>query len=129
MEYIKLDNMRIYLLILVFPFSTLAENNTKSHVQNTLRSVFNNCRQHVNPGMAVSVVQDGQVVFSEAFGVKDLETKEPVTTDTLFGIGSLTKVFANLLIQKYFGKDSRFVHDPPCFVKSSKRKRIAYHYL
>ena len=43
------------------------------------------------PGMAVAVVQDGEIVYAEGFGVRELGKDDPVTPDTLFGIGSMTK--------------------------------------
>lgn len=46
--------------------------------------------QNVN-GMAVAIVHHGQVVFEQGFGVRDRETNAPVTTQTLFRIGSTTK--------------------------------------
>lgn len=46
------------------------------------------------PGIAVAVVQDGRVVYAKAFGVADVETRAPLTTDHLFRIGSTTKMIA-----------------------------------
>jgi CubicO group peptidase (beta-lactamase class C family) len=43
------------------------------------------------PGMAVAVVEDGQVILSKGYGYRDLENKQPVTSKTLFAIGSVTK--------------------------------------
>jgi len=43
------------------------------------------------PGLAVSVVKDGEVVFSEGFGVRKLGEPSQVTSSTLFAIGSTTK--------------------------------------
>jgi len=43
------------------------------------------------PGLAVAVVKDGGVVFSEGFGYRNLEKKLPATSDTLFAIGSCSK--------------------------------------
>lgn len=43
------------------------------------------------PGLAVAVAMDGKIVWSEAFGYADLETKKPVTTTTRFRIGSVSK--------------------------------------
>ncbi len=40
------------------------------------------------PGVAAVVVKDGQVVWAEGVGVASLETKTPVTPETLFRIGS-----------------------------------------
>ncbi|MBT9156479.1 MAG: D-alanyl-D-alanine carboxypeptidase [Firmicutes bacterium] len=45
------------------------------------------------PGAAVGVVQDGEVVFAEGFGVTDCNTGQAVTADTQFSIGSSTKSF------------------------------------
>jgi CubicO group peptidase (beta-lactamase class C family) len=45
------------------------------------------------PGCAVAAVQDGQVVLAAGWGQRDLDTKLPVTADTLFAIGSTTKAF------------------------------------
>lgn len=50
------------------------------------------------PGMAIAIVQNGQVIFSKGFGVRDLDQKQPVTPDTLFAIGSTTKAFTALLL-------------------------------
>src|SRR5215470_10525271 len=48
------------------------------------------------PGVAVAVVQDGKVVYAKGYGYRDLEQKLPVTTGTLFPIGSITKSFTAL---------------------------------
>jgi CubicO group peptidase (beta-lactamase class C family) len=45
------------------------------------------------PGLAVAVVQDGQVLFTEGFGQRHVARGLPVTPDTLFAIGSCTKAF------------------------------------
>lgn len=45
------------------------------------------------PGCAVAAVQDGRVVLAAGWGQRDLDTKHPVTSDTLFAIGSTTKAF------------------------------------
>ncbi|MCM8557333.1 serine hydrolase domain-containing protein [Sphingomicrobium sediminis] len=50
------------------------------------------------PGAAVAVIEDGVVKYQAGLGVKDLETGEPVDTDTLFMVGSNTKGMTTLLI-------------------------------
>ena len=54
-------------------------------------------KEHI-PGMALVVVKDDKVVLAKGFGLKDIEAKEPVTTKTLFAIGSTTKAFTATLI-------------------------------
>ena len=48
------------------------------------------------PGVALAVVQDGKVIYAKGYGYRDLENKLPVTTATLFPIGSITKSFTAL---------------------------------
>jgi CubicO group peptidase (beta-lactamase class C family) len=49
------------------------------------------------PGAAVAVVQDGEVVYAQGFGVKALGHPEPVTPDTLMLVGSTQKSMTSLL--------------------------------
>lgn len=43
------------------------------------------------PGAAVAIVEDGEIVYTGAFGVKTLGSDDPITTETQFLIGSTTK--------------------------------------
>lgn len=52
------------------------------------------------PGVAVALSQNGKVIYEHGFGVKDLETKAPITPETIFGIASISKSFTALAIMK-----------------------------
>jgi CubicO group peptidase (beta-lactamase class C family) len=45
----------------------------------------------LTPGMAIAVVRGGDVVFARGLGVLDVETRRPVTADSIFYIASTTK--------------------------------------
>lgn len=45
------------------------------------------------PGGAVLLVKNGKIIYTGAFGIADTKTKEPITTATLFNIGSISKTF------------------------------------
>ena|GEM_PF-39472 len=45
------------------------------------------------PGLAVSVVKDGKVIYAEGFGLRDVKQGLKVTPHTLFPIGSSSKAF------------------------------------
>jgi len=49
------------------------------------------------PGASVAVVQDGKIIYAKGFGYRDVEKKLPVTPDTLFAIGSISKSFTSLI--------------------------------
>jgi CubicO group peptidase (beta-lactamase class C family) len=55
------------------------------------------------PGIAVLVARRGRTVFAAGYGLADLQTREPITTRTLFNLGSLSKTFvasAILILQE-----------------------------
>jgi len=43
------------------------------------------------PGVSVAVIKDYKVEWAKGYGVKDSDTSEPVTTETLFQAGSISK--------------------------------------
>lgn len=43
------------------------------------------------PGLAVAVVYDAELVYSEGFGVRSVESEEPVDTDSVFQLASMSK--------------------------------------
>lgn len=49
--------------------------------------------QATNPGFSVLVVQDGQIVYERQSGLANLRQGRPITPDTRFNIGSVTKQF------------------------------------
>ena len=52
------------------------------------------------PGLVYGIVASGRLVHLRTLGVQDLETRRPVTSDTLFRIASMTKAFTALSILK-----------------------------
>ena len=48
------------------------------------------------PGLAIAIIKDGEVVFLEGFGYRDVEQKLEVTEQTMFAIGSSSKAFTTL---------------------------------
>lgn len=49
-------------------------------------------------GFAVAVIEKNKIIYSKGFGYRDVEKKLPVTPNTLFAIGSVTKSFTSSLI-------------------------------
>jgi CubicO group peptidase (beta-lactamase class C family) len=50
------------------------------------------------PGAAVAIVHGKSVVYMHGFGVRDIRAGQPVTSDTLFDIGSCTKAFTSAAV-------------------------------
>lgn len=45
------------------------------------------------PGLSVAVVVDGELAFVRGYGVREVRSTRPVTENTIFGIGSISKSF------------------------------------
>jgi beta-lactamase class C len=74
-------------------------------------------RQHVQPmliaagGMAVAVHMDGRTLFFN-YGMADVARKEPITSDSLFNLASVTKVFLATLLAQAVKQGEVALEDP-----------------
>ena len=62
----------------------------------TFISAVMSCRRI--PGMNLAVVNKDHVLMTEGFGFSNLDSHEPVTSNTLFPIASTTKAFTVTLL-------------------------------
>jgi CubicO group peptidase (beta-lactamase class C family) len=72
------------------------------------------------PGLALAVVRGDELLHARGYGVRSLETREPVTTGTLFGLLSPTKTFTAaalgmLVDEGRLSWDDRVVDHVPSF--------------
>ena len=91
---LSLISLCFVLLSLVLPSGFPAFAKQKGLISpNWKKSCSKNSERTNTPGAAIAVVSGDRQVFSKGFGVADIETGAPVTPDTLFRIGSVTKMF------------------------------------
>lgn len=64
------------------------------------------------PGVAVLVGRDGQVVYQGGFGFADIQHKTPITPETKFRIGSVTKQFTAAAVMKLSEQGKLAITDP-----------------
>src|SRR5699024_4219049 len=57
------------------------------------------------PGMAVSVIKDGEIVSEKTYGIRSIETEKPVDKNTLFGVASNTKAFTTAALAQLIDED------------------------
>ena len=48
------------------------------------------------PGVALAIIKNGKVIFSEGFGYRDIKNKKKVTAQTIFAIASCSKAFTTM---------------------------------
>lgn len=90
--------MRSLTLVLTLFFATsstaaLQAQDKPDRYREQLQPVIERALREMEvPGLAIAVVEDQKIAYSAAFGVKSLARKDdPVTTETLFHMASITK--------------------------------------
>ena len=90
---------KIILVTLVFFHSVSWSNEIKikSEVDQIVTSFMN---EHDAPGFAVAILNKDEVIYKNAYGIQNIHTNEPVTTQTMFHMASVTKtIVATALMQ------------------------------
>lgn len=88
--------MKIYaislLALLILSCSTTTKSPEEKQVA-SLDSLFSAQVQAEGPGVAVLISMNDTIMFSKSYGYADLNTKEKITSKTLFNLGSISKTF------------------------------------
>lgn len=64
------------------------------------------------PGFSLGVTDNGVPAYEKGFGFRDREKERPLSPDTVFGIGSITKSFTAMAIMQLQEKGKLSVNDP-----------------
>src|SRR5207248_3630472 len=66
-------------------------------LQNKLDKIFSAFRAD-QPGLAVLVKKNGRAIYQRGFGVRDLESRAPISPQTDFRLASCTKQFTAMAV-------------------------------
>src|SRR5512134_3076061 len=80
-------------LVLLAVVSCSPKNTENQILATELDTFFSEAFNPHEPGGAVLVMINDSIVFSKGYGLADLETREPITSKTLFNLGSISKTF------------------------------------
>ena len=78
----------IALFISLNVFSQLSDAKQKE-----IDSYFESWNAVNHPGGVLGILKDGELLYTKAYGMSDLNTKQPNTVDTYFNIASISKQF------------------------------------
>lgn len=62
------------------------------------RMVLEELKSSQTPGAAFAIVQGDRVIYAKGYGIANIETGVPMTPDTIFRIGSITKMHTNAVL-------------------------------
>jgi len=109
----KSNNMRTAIILLFsLLMASCATKQPGNEMFTGLDSLINEEFGAGEPGGAILVMKGDSTVFLKCFGLADMETREEITPNTLFNLGSISKTFVanGILILQEEGKLS--VADP-----------------
>ena len=64
------------------------------------------------PGLSLAIVQDGTIVHRLRLGFADLESKRPITDESIFWLASVTKSFSAVMMMQYQQEGRISLDDP-----------------
>jgi CubicO group peptidase (beta-lactamase class C family) len=113
----RLDGSRalVSLLAFIFLYNQLPVHAkgegaqiTPEEVNRAVREIQKLCENEIAqgavPGLAIAVVFQDQVVYAAGFGVRNVNTQEPVNADTVFQLASLSKPIGSTLVAELVGE-------------------------
>jgi CubicO group peptidase (beta-lactamase class C family) len=100
-------NIRLlFLYLCLVTFSARGQGEAKEPLSDALRYIDAWLEAQVAydrlPGMSVAIVRDQEVVWSKGYGVSDLKKKTPATSETVYSICSITKLFTSVAIMQLY---------------------------
>jgi CubicO group peptidase (beta-lactamase class C family) len=94
---------------LVSPESVGFSHDGLKALQQTMRGLVDEGKL---AGVTTLVARHGNVVYLDAYGVQDLETKKPVASDTIFRIASMTKPIVGVAMMMLWEQGKWTLDDP-----------------
>jgi len=83
--------MKFTMLLLALFAGIGCRNDTAVHDE--LDALFTPYFKNNEPGGAVLIAKKDSIIYQKGFGLADINTKEPISTKTLFNTGSVSKTF------------------------------------
>lgn len=74
-------------------FLSVSVNAQNTLLSNSLDSLFKKTFNSSEPGGAILIAKEGKIIYARGFGVENIKTKKPISTKTLFNVGSISKTF------------------------------------
>jgi CubicO group peptidase (beta-lactamase class C family) len=103
----------LFLLLLTFRISPAQIADAKK-VEEKADEYMKAAVKHEYFSGAVLIAKNGIPIFSEGYGIANHEHQVPITVNTVFLIGSLTKQFTSLAIMQLVEQGKLKVSDPLC---------------
>ena len=129
----SLSVILVYLIFLLAPGLSCQVDNVSQNSK--VDAIFEKYNSNSDPGCAVSVIHNGQVVFTKGYGLANLEYDIGITPSTVFDIASVSKQFTGFAISTLLqeGKIAldddirKYLTEVPDFGKKITIRHLIHH--
>jgi CubicO group peptidase (beta-lactamase class C family) len=109
----KKNNSVILIALFVLTSSYVTVQESPSQIEEKVDPVIQQVMKSYDlPGLAIAIVKDDKIVYAKGFGVKNLETKDPITAKSLFQMASISKPFSATAIMQFVERGKVDFDDP-----------------
>lgn len=84
-----------FLLLLVYGSSCHVDSDSPNK---EIDAIFEKYNSKTDPGCAVAVIHNGEILYKKGYGLANLEYDICITPSTVFDIASVSKQFAGLAV-------------------------------
>lgn len=124
--------MRLLIILILYTQTSFGQT-----WQDTLSIIDKSFSQYhsTNPGCQLAVSRNGQLIFSKAWGMADVERNVPLSTQSILEAGSVSKQFtaAAILLLEQQGKLSldddveKYIPELPGYGNPIKLRHLLHH--
>lgn len=106
--------MKLKIVILLLLTTSLAfGQKTDARLNGLDTEIENLLKAYKAVGLSIAVVENNKTIYAKGFGFRDLDNKLPVTENTIFPIGSITKSFTASLLGILENQNQLSLKDKP----------------
>jgi CubicO group peptidase (beta-lactamase class C family) len=104
--------LTLVMVVGLLPAPQSRASEAPTNLETRIDALFAGSVHGDTPGAAVLVARNGNIVFDKGYGLANLDAKTPITCDTRFRIGSITKQFTAAAILRLAEQGRLRIDDP-----------------
>ena len=117
-------------LFILFAIALPAQRSTINTVPFRIDSLFQELHAQGKFNGNVLVARDNEIVYSKVFGYADFEHKKPLTIQSIFEVGSITKQFTAIVVMMLYENGKLDLNDPvKVYIPEFPYEGITIHHL
>lgn len=104
--------MRLDLFILCAFLLGCSHSIDAADLEQSLDELFSSYTDQMGPGYAIGIIRGDELILTKGYGYANLQSKEPISADTVFNLASLSKQFTAAAIALELQKGTITLDDP-----------------